>query len=110
MLDVARDTLTTAFSEVDVVMTPTLAGLPPRAGTHKMELGTGVVSAIKGALLETCLANVIGTPVIAIPTAERLEPLPFSLQLMTPRGSDQKLLEIGEEIVNQNGLSNGELG
>lgn len=94
----ARATMTEAFARVDLVINPTLAGFPPLAGKHEMELGNGPVPAIRGALLETCLGNVLGTPVIGIPTTERVGPLPFNLQLMGPRGSDRRLLELSPQL------------
>lgn len=94
----ARATMDKAFARVDIVINPTLAGHPPLAGTHAMELGNGTVPAIKGAVLETCLANVLGAPVIAMPTTERVGPLPFNLQIMGPRGSDQRLLELSRHL------------
>jgi amidase len=79
-----RDELRDLFTRVDFVVTPTLTIFPPRIDDGR-EL-----------LVARCTipVNVAGVPALALPVPTS-GPLPASLQLIGPEGSEERLLTVG---------------
>ena len=79
------------FDVVDAILTPTLPVLPPAIGSQRVTLGDTQVPIISTLVAETCLANLCGSPAIAMPLRplqKKRSCLPGSLQIMTARGDD----------------------
>ncbi len=79
-----KATLERIFSEVDILVTPTLTIFPPR-----LEEGDDL-------LVSRCTlpVNLAGVPALALPVPTA-GPLPASIQLIGPAGSEERLLAAG---------------
>ncbi|MEV0961596.1 amidase [Streptomyces sp. NPDC049910] len=86
------------FDRVDVLLTPTIAGLPPAAG--RLE-GTGTVRAALRALpmIAYCaLWNVTGNPAASVPAGFTAGGLPLAVQLVGRRDDETTLLSLAAEL------------
>ena len=87
------------FGRYDVVLTPTVAGRPPRAGGS---LGMGTLRAQLASLpfvAYTATWNVSGNPAIAIPVGVGADGLPVSVQLVASRaGGEDVLLDVASQL------------
>jgi len=73
---------------LDLLATPTLAGFPPRLDA------SGDMSAIRGI---NAAVNLAGLPALALPVPSD-GPLPASLQLIGPAGSEERILAAGAVV------------
>lgn len=82
-----QERLAGLFSEVDLIATPTLTVFPPRLGRGE-EL-----------LMARCTlpANLAGIPALALPVPSS-GPVPASIQLLGPHGSEELLLAAGAVV------------
>lgn len=82
------------FRLVDVVLTPALPVEPPKTTARRVTLGDREVPVLEALVAETCLANLVGSPAIVFPMepTDRLDPVPFSVQLLGAYGADRRLL------------------
>ncbi|MEU0542486.1 amidase family protein [Nocardia sp. NPDC005978] len=87
------------FERYDVVVTPTLATAPPRAGRwHRRPWLANVVANVSYSPF-TPLWNLVGWPAISVPTG--LHPrtgMPLAAQLAGPPGSESTLLRLAAQI------------
>lgn len=117
--------LGTFFTRHDVLLTPTLAGPPPRHGAVdppawqqrllKGLLASGLLGllaragALKGAVDRiahdnlapypfTQLANLTGTPAMSVPLHWTADGLPLGVQFMAPMGDEATLLQLAAEL------------
>jgi aspartyl-tRNA(Asn)/glutamyl-tRNA(Gln) amidotransferase subunit A len=83
-----RERLDELMSDVDLVLTPTLAMVAPRVGPSELSL--------REAMLKfTYPWNVIGAPALAVPCGPADQAMPASLQLVGRAGDDQLVLRAG---------------
>ncbi|MFC4726831.1 amidase [Coralloluteibacterium thermophilus] len=81
LLDDAVVQVRARFAEVDVLLLPTVPSVPPAAAAEEpVNLGDF-----------TAIASLAGCPALSLPLGEGI-----GLQLVGPRGSDLRLLELGE--------------
>lgn len=82
----------------DVVLSPTLACLPPRIGRLD---AVGSMHALVRSLpmiAFTTLANVTGHPAMSVPLGRTVEGLPIGVQLMAPRPDETVLVALAAEL------------
>jgi amidase len=86
------------FGDADVLVTPTVAQLPPRIGAFAGQGGEATfrTAATLGAF--TAPFNVSGQPAISIPAARSRSGLPIGVQLVGRRGADRLLLALAEAL------------
>jgi aspartyl-tRNA(Asn)/glutamyl-tRNA(Gln) amidotransferase subunit A len=86
--DAYRDQMAELFDQVDLMVTPTLPLVAPRAGQDEREL--------RGRLtLLTWPFNVLGAPALALPCGPAEDGLPASVQIAGPPGADALVLAAG---------------
>ncbi|WP_328726980.1 amidase [Streptomyces sp. NBC_00259] len=86
------------FEHVDVLLTPTIAGLPPRTGRLS---GTGTVRAALRAMpmIAYCaLWNVTGNPAASVPAGFTDDRLPLAVQLVGRRDDETTLLSLAAQL------------
>lgn len=86
------------FSAYDVLLTPTLACLPPPVGQLR---GAGSVQGMWRAgpmIAFTTLANVTGHPALSLPAGRSREGWPVGVQLVTFRHDEALLLAVGARL------------
>jgi aspartyl-tRNA(Asn)/glutamyl-tRNA(Gln) amidotransferase subunit A len=84
-----RDATQAIFTEVDLLLTPTLAFVAPPAEADDLEIRDAVIRF-------TYPFNAIGAPALALPCGPAELGLPASLQLAGPPGADALVLAVGE--------------
>jgi aspartyl-tRNA(Asn)/glutamyl-tRNA(Gln) amidotransferase subunit A len=82
-----RHAVAQAMSAVDLVLTPTLAMVAPRAGVGDLALRARMIRL-------TYPWNAVGAPAIALPCGPAERGLPASIQLIGPPGSDALVLAV----------------
>lgn len=89
------------FDEVDILLTPMLAGPPPALGTFPTDHGDVSLQWRRMAAFApfALLANVAGSPALALPHGSA-DGLPSSVQLIGPMGADGLLLRLGRMLEN----------
>ncbi len=99
-LDVARNiqqTLGAAFTNVDLIVTPTAAALPwPAAKSHPPVIDGKPVGP-RGHAVFTAFANAAGCPAISLPCRPADNGLPIGFQLVARYGADELLLRIAAQ-------------
>jgi len=83
-----------AFSQIDVIMTPTTPTLPFKLGDKTKDPVSMYLSDIF-----TVGANLAGLPAVTIPcdwTEKEGKKLPVGLQIIGPQKSDHKVLDVAE--------------
>lgn len=91
------------FTEVDLLVTPTMPVLPRRAG---ILTGRGVTRTL--ATMLPCAAytgpwNSCGLPAVSLPVGWSQSGLPIGIQLIGPRGSDPQLLTVAAALESRLG-------
>jgi aspartyl-tRNA(Asn)/glutamyl-tRNA(Gln) amidotransferase subunit A len=97
-LDAFRRTVTAAFEEVDLIMTPSAAALPWPADEPFPPAIDGQPVGPRGHAVFTAWVNACGHPAIALPSASSPDGLPIGFQLVGPFGADDLLLEVGRQF------------
>jgi len=97
-LDAFRRTVTGAFADVDLIMTPSAAALPWPADEPFPPVIDGQSVGPRGHAVFTAWVNACGHPALALPSAPSPAGLPIGFQLVGPFGADDLLLEIGREF------------
>ncbi|MET0182628.1 MAG: amidase [Caulobacterales bacterium] len=87
------------FSDVDVLLTPTLASPPLRIGeiAPTLPVDQGLAK-IKDYILYTPLANVTGAPAMSVPLAWSETDLPLGAHFMAKPGEEKMLLALAYEL------------
>lgn len=90
-----KEEITTAFSKVDFILTPT-------APMTAFKLGEKMDDPVAMYLCDifSAPANLSGVPSIALPSGFSKEGLPFSIQFMAPHFCEDSLFNIGKEFEN----------
>ncbi len=88
-----------AFSEVDIIVTPTTPGVA-------FKIGEKINDPLSLYLEDvfTVPANIVGIPAISIPSGAIREgdaSLPLGLQIMAPHNSEKLLFEVGKKFLNE---------
>lgn len=86
------------MDSIDILISPTLPIALPAVDAKRVGLGGEDVPVVVGMTLLTCLANLTGNPVIAMPNPQSSATPPASLQLMGKRGGDEALFHIASRI------------
>ncbi|GAA4323390.1 amidase [Pigmentiphaga soli] len=92
-----RDAVGALFSRCDALLTPAAAALPwPAAQPHPDRID-GRPAGPRGHAVFTAFANACGLPGLALPAEPAAGGLPVGLQLVGPRGSDDRLCALGRD-------------
>ncbi|MGW1882655.1 amidase [Streptomyces sp. NPDC001970] len=86
------------FEQIDVLLTPTIAGVPPRTGQLT---GTGTIRAALRAMpmIAYCaLWNVTGNPAASVPAGLTGAGLPLAVQLVGRRDDETTLLSLAAQL------------
>ncbi|KND48107.1 MAG: aspartyl/glutamyl-tRNA(Asn/Gln) amidotransferase, A subunit [Parcubacteria bacterium C7867-006] len=88
-----------AFSEVDIIVTPTTPG-------PAFKIGEKINDPLSLYLEDvfTVPANIVGIPAISVPSGSVEEEgvsLPLGLQIMAPHNSEKILFEVGKKLLNE---------
>jgi amidase len=86
------------FASYDLLVTPAMAGPPPRTGILD---GAGSIRAAwrsRQAIAYTALWNVTGHPAAAVPAGFSADGLPLSVQLIGPRDGEPVILRAAAEL------------
>lgn len=87
------------YRDVDVLLTPTLAGPPPVLGFMAPDVpGELLMERMFGWLGYTPLQNVSGTPAITLPLHWNADGLPVGVMLAGDRGAEETLLRLAFEL------------
>jgi aspartyl-tRNA(Asn)/glutamyl-tRNA(Gln) amidotransferase subunit A len=84
-----RERLAALWDDIDLLITPTLARVPPPADVDELTVRELYVRL-------TLPFNATGAPALALPCGKAEEDLPASLQLVGPPGADALVLAAGE--------------
>ena len=97
-IDKFRGQVGTAFSDIDIIMTPTAAALPWQANVAFPDVIDGQKVGRRGHAVYTGWVNVCGHPAINLPAAHSGSGLPIGFQLIGDFGADQMLFEIAAQF------------
>ncbi|PJA14414.1 Asp-tRNA(Asn)/Glu-tRNA(Gln) amidotransferase GatCAB subunit A [Candidatus Dojkabacteria bacterium CG_4_9_14_3_um_filter_150_Dojkabacteria_WS6_41_13] len=82
-----------AFTEVDVIMTPTMPVLPPKIGENESDpLKLWLMDAF------TVSVNPVGVPGLSVPTGFAKNGLPIGMQLIAPHFREDIILNVGYQF------------
>ncbi len=87
-------------SGIDLLLTPTMAVLPPGLGElHMMsDDGSRYLNLLYGMIGYTALFNDTGLPAISVPIGRSSAGLPVGVQLVAPMGREDLLLSIAGQL------------
>jgi len=97
-LDKFRGQVGTAFTDIDIIMTPTVAALPWPANVPFPDVIDGQKVGRRGHAVYTGWVNVCGHPAINLPAAHSKSGLPIGFQLIGDFGTDLMLFEIAAQF------------
>ncbi len=90
---------TRVFSDIDLVLSPTLAGPPPTIGylapSHAFTVN---LERLTDFVCFTQFMNIAGAPAISLPAKMSRKGLPIGVQLAAPPGNEQMILEVAYEL------------
>lgn len=90
------------FAEHDVLLTPTLAALPPKAlRWHQRSCLANALPSIRVAGF-TGLWNLAGYPAMSVPAGRHSSGLPIGIQLVAPPGGEARLLAVAAQLESAN--------
>lgn len=87
-----------AFSQVDVVLTPGLAALPPELGFYALDDPETNFRQQVAQTPYSSFVNVCGLPALALPVTTSVTGLPIGVQLIGGPGRDGQLLSLGAQL------------
>lgn len=92
----------TLFATTDVLVTPTVAQLPPRHGTLDYDAEGHTIRSWLHRIFEfgpfTAAYNVAGNPAISLPLGHSREGLPIGVQLVAAQGREDLLLSVAGQL------------
>ncbi|MDX2275956.1 MAG: amidase [Hyphomonadaceae bacterium] len=86
------------FSEIDVLLTPVLAKVPPRLGEIAPTLGLEGFAKVEAYVAYTPLQNAAGAPAMSVPLAWSAGGLPIGAHFSAAKGQERTLLELAYEL------------
>ena len=92
-----RRTVTEAFEQFDLILTPSAAALPWPAETVYPETIDGLAAGPRGHAVYTGWVNACGHPAISLPCAASSAGLPIGFQLVGRFGADELLLDVARQ-------------
>ncbi len=96
-IDKFRGQVGTAYENIDIIMTPTVATLPWSAEIPFPNVIDGQTVGRRGHAIYTGWVNACGHPAINLPAAHSQSGLPIGFQLIGDFGADQMLFEIAAQ-------------
>jgi amidase len=93
-----RDAIWSSLGGADVLMTPTVATLPPPVGKWQGKGAFATINGVAGHVPYTAIFNATGQPAAAVPSGFSSGGLPLSVQLVGPLGVDARLVALGAQI------------
>lgn len=90
-----------ALANVDIVLSPTLAVLPPRRGSWTVPVNGHDTPLLSALMRETCLADLTGDPALVLPLRVGSDGPLQSLQLVTAQGRDALLFAYAKSLKRQ---------
>jgi amidase len=93
-----RDRIWASLGGADVLLTPTVATLPPPVGKWKGKGAFATLNGVAGHVPYTPIWNATGQPSAAVPAGFSRAGLPLSAQLTGPMGADGRLLALAAQI------------
>jgi aspartyl-tRNA(Asn)/glutamyl-tRNA(Gln) amidotransferase subunit A len=99
---IARRNLAALFTDVDVLVCPTVPAVAPPLEAPLVELPSGTLTADQANVRGGALANLTGIPAISVPVGSS-DGLPVALQLQAAWGRDELLLDAAEALERANG-------
>lgn len=82
------------FQDADFLLTPSVQILPPKIGDDTVTVGSERLDVNSCCVRFMRLANITGMPAVVLPYGYSVEGLPLSIQLMSSRLSEVKLLNL----------------
>lgn len=93
------------FSDVDLLVTPTLAGLPPRRGQFRRHVDEEENFAAMGAFMPfTPMYNIAGMPSVSVP-AGTSHGLPVGAMIGGRHGSEHRMLQEASRVLGDRGAA-----
>ncbi len=86
------------WREVDCLFTPCTPMPAPKFGQNEVTLGRGSENVRLAATRLVRGFNLLGAPALALPCGYSAQPLPLSLQIVGPPGSDALVLRVGAAL------------
>jgi amidase len=93
-----RDRIWDSLGGADVLMTPTVATLPPPVGKWQGKGAFATLNGIAGHVPYNAIYNATGQPAAAVPSGLSASGMPLSVQLIGPLGADARLLSLSAQI------------
>lgn len=90
-----------ALANVDIVVSPTLAVLPPRRGSWTVAVNGQDTPVLPALMREVCLADLTGDPALVLPLRVGRDGPLLSLQLVTAQGRDALLFAYASRLKRQ---------
>jgi len=90
--ELIRRALETLFNDAELLITPSVQILPPKIDQEIVTIGSEHTDMNSCCVRFSRLANITGTPALAMPYGYSTDGLPLSIQLMAPRLHETKLL------------------
>lgn len=107
VLGETRRRFSEVFTQVDVLLLPTLPARPPGVHDKTVKLGELELPVLRAMIYETFLLNMCGAPVVAIPdiqsTGSSPGSVPFSFQIAGPNRSDLEILLFSSVVASHLG-------
>lgn len=85
------------WSDVDVLLTPTMPFTAPRSGAATMRVGSAELDILVALMQFTALPSMAGLPAISVPCGRDADGLPIGAQIIGPAWSEQLLLSVAAE-------------
>lgn len=93
------DSAARQWGEYDAVLTPALAGVPPRVGAFRALGPEGDYRLQCEWAPQTSMVNVVGAPAVTAPVLRTDAGLPMGVQLIGRPGSEAMLLQLAEQLM-----------
>lgn len=90
-----KNDLKEAFSNVDLILTPTTPSVAWNIGEHLDPLSDYLAD------IFTVTANIAEVPAISIPSGKDNEGMPLGIQFMAPKWQENRLFEVGKKFLGE---------